>query len=326
MDDNPREPGWVVQRLEAVSDLSGDDVARFVSAIHDVADDLVTDDVTIIAPPVVLARQHCPVWERVRFVVKDESWTPPEDFMDAAPEDLAVSLSLPLEVVERYPVVGTTTLLVHLLDELGVPDSAAKPYSLLLQEWLDTYGKGDGRRARQYRITPAGREDAFETWLESHLEVLEAAGCPVRLATAEADGLVGRQPRLTSRLRPDLICRFTRDEGQYVAGDWLVIENKCTAVGEMAETQLARYVDTLRQQGVAGGVHGLLIADGRTIGLERALRERGFGYLSLTSLGYRTHIRGAPAANRVYDADTGSAPYVTTVPLDSDDDGSESAE
>ena len=319
MNHDSSEPDWVVRRLEAATALPRDEVARFVSAIHDIVDDFVTHDVTVIAPPLVMARQHCPVWERVRFVVKDEKWTPPVDNMDAAPEELAASLGLPVEVVERYPVVGTTMLLVHLLDELGVPDSAAKPYDGLLQLWLDTYGTEGGSRARQYRISPAGREEAFESWLETNIEVLRARGFPVRLATLQADGLVGRQPWLSPRLRADMICRFTGDGRSFVAGDWLVIENKTTAVDESTEAQLARYVDSLRQRGVAGAVHGLLIGDGRTIALERALRERSFAYLSLASLGYRTHLRGTPASSRVFDARAGSVPYVTTLALETDD-------
>ena len=65
---------------------------------------------------------------------------------------------------------------------------------------------------------PAGREDAFESWLEQNLAVLANEGFPVRLVDQDSDLVRGRQHRLTRRLRPDLICRFTEDGNLVVEG------------------------------------------------------------------------------------------------------------
>ena len=79
-------------------------------------------------------------------------------------------------------------------------------------------------------------------------------------------------------------------------GDWLVDpaqDHRRRAT--TPTTSWPSHVDWLRAElgDRLGGaeVHGLLIADGASLLLERALRERGFGYLSLPSIGYRHWVR-----------------------------------
>jgi hypothetical protein len=55
-------------------------------------------------------------------------------------------------------------------------------------------------------------------------------------------------------------------------------------------------------------VHGLVIADGLTVDAGRAIAERGFGYLSLTQIGYRDHLR-ASAAPTTWDPDATAVAY-----------------
>ena len=111
-------------------------------------------------------------------------------------------------------------------------------------------------------------------------------GYPARIADVIDDGIDGRAHSFDDGHRPDLVARIT-DNGDLVRrGDWLVVQHKTTAVGHNAHDELATHVDWLRAEladrlGDAQ-VHGLLIADGASLLLERALRERAFGYLSLS--------------------------------------------
>ena len=104
-------------------------------------------------------------------------------------------------------------------------------------------------------------------------------------------------------------------------GDWLVIQHKTTAVGHSAHDELAVLVDWLRDElgdRLDGDeVHGLLIADGASLLLERALRERAFGYLSLTSIGYRRWVRNHTRVAVVGDPDANAIAYPATLRLGS---------
>ena len=309
-----REPANEIARLKAGSDLPPARVDAFLESIHHIIDCLVGDDVTVIAPPLIIARVDDPVWERIRHLVKDKHWEPPEDRLDSEPAALAAALRLPVSQLELYPVIGEIGLLGELFEDLGLSDDQVRPYMKLMDEWLESYAtsvKGV-QVVRQYRVAPAGKESLFEDWLIENLEVLADLGLPVRLASKEQDGIAGRQGHLTPDSRPDLVTRFTEDIGGYREGDWLVIENKTTPVDVEAGFQLERYVDWLRHRGVPGEVYGHLIADGRTVALGRALKERGFTYTSLTAIGYRDVIRGRPQHEFVLDADRTAAPYAQT--------------
>lgn len=193
-------------------------------------------------------------------------------------------------------------------------DADERRCARLYQTWIDTYELKRGG-VRPYRVRPVGREDAFEGWLIENLDKLSEAGLPVRLATVEVDGIRGRQPQLGRDSRADLVCRFTRDEGTFRRGDWLVVENKATAVGSPVATQLSRYVDWLTHRGGEGAVHGLLIADGMSVNLGRALKERDHLYVSLAGLGYRDVVRARPSRRRVLAPGPDSIGYPTSQAL-----------
>ena len=180
-----------------------------------------------------------------------------------------------------------------MLEELGDLDGAER-WGPVLNVWLDTYQRGDGG-VRRYRVTPVGKEADFESWLEDHLSVLKEFGYCVRLADEATDGIRGRQPMIDRRSVPDLLCRFTEDCERGQADDWLVIENKATAVGPAARHQLSRYVDLLptRIPVEPAQVHGLLLADGADIDLRRGLEEAGLEYVSLSSPAIATTSAGA---------------------------------
>jgi RecB family endonuclease NucS len=71
-----------------------------------------------------------------------------------------------------------------------------------------------------------------------------------------------------------------------------MIENKTTAVGVRAAEQLLGYVDSVRAERAGPGqeVHGLLLADGRTIDLQSMLWRNDIDYLSLSEVGYRDYL------------------------------------
>ena len=64
-------------------------------------------------------------------------------------------------------------------------------------------------------------------------------------------------------------------------------------------------------------MHGLLIADGASLLLERALRERAFGYLSLAAIGYRHWVRSHTRVSVGGDPDATAIAYPATLRLGS---------
>jgi hypothetical protein len=303
-----RAGGWAVA-----------DARRFVRTAHHVVDKLVTEDYTVIAPPLMIAFPNDPVFERLLFLLKNEDWTLGPGGFDSTEEEWAAALHLPLDIVERYPIVGDAGIMIRVLDLLGQPHTAAEDYYPALLAWLDAFQYRDGS-PRRYRVRPAGREAAFESWLEARLGLLQDFGFTVRLADVDADGVGGRQHRLDNRSIPDLICRFTADCAHGRKDDWLVVENKTTAVGSQAFHQLSRYVDLLPSLSgvvVDGEVRGLLIADGTSVNLRRALRERGLGLLSLSEIGYRDYLVREAREEPVFEASDETIPYPESVDIDS---------
>lgn len=301
------EPSWVLDRLVEVSRERRGSVEEFISAVHHVVDSLVTDDVLVVAFPLVVGRVGCPVWERFRYLVKGE-WEGTLDVFDASSAEIAEALALPVDVVEQYPTAGVGAILIRTAEELGrTADSELPGLYTLLQAWLDTYElPGSGLRA--YRVQPAGRERHFEDWLVQNLPVLSDHDYPVRLADPSRDGMPGRQVAVHGRRSiADLVGVLTADTPEMRKSDLLVVENKTTAVGPEVADQLARYVDLLRAT-TKRPVHGLVIADGLTVDAGRAIAERGFGYLSLAQIGYRDHLR-ASAAPTTWDPDGTAVAY-----------------
>lgn len=284
-------------------------------------DKLVTGGFSVLAPPLVIAFDNDPVFERLRFLTRDATWRLGPGGFDGAWDDMSEALHLPLPVFEMYPFVGDIGILVRVMEGLEVADEEADELMVLLEAWLDTFAERRGRR-RLYRVAPVGRESTFESWLEGNLSQLAEFGYPIRVADREADGIAGRQARIDRTSIADLVCVFTEDGEGHSAGDWLVVENKVTAVGQAALHQLARYVDLLPSAVNAEGVrvHGLLIADGASVNLRRGLRERSFGYLSLSQIGYRDVARHQPLVlqDEGAEGDETAIPYPTSQALTTD--------
>lgn len=80
--------------------------------------------------------------------------------------------------------------------------------------------------------------------------------------------------------------------------------------------RLMRCVYTLRRRIPTATVHGLLISDGRTVSLHRALAEQDFDYISLSELGYRDHLGMHPDVERELETSDESAPHPTSLEVD----------
>jgi hypothetical protein len=311
------EPSQVINHLVRTFGVTVNEATTFAEAIHEIVEEQVTDDISVIAPPLILGRFGCPVLDRLFMRLEDPRWSLPES-VDIAPEELATALRLPVAVVEAYPIVGRFGLLAKLLDRLAATDEDAERYLHMLDAWLATYAEGSGR---DFEVLPTGSREAFRGWLLDRFDLLGRFGYPLRLADEMDDLLDGRSHSFDDGRRPDLVARVTADGDVVRRGDWLVIQHKATAVGHNAHDELAAHVDWLRAElgpRLAGGeVHGLLIADGASLLLERALRERGFGYISLSALGYRHWVRSHTRVAVVGDPDATAIAYPATIRLGS---------
>ncbi len=309
----------IINHLVRAVGVSVHDATAFVEVIQETVEEQVTDDVSVIAPPLIVGRFGCPVLDRLMMRLQDPRWAMPES-VDISPEELGALLRLPLDVVEAYPVIGRFGLLAKCLDRLAVADEDAEVYLRLLDTWLATFDDQAGG-GRDFEVLPTGSREAFRGWLLDRLDMLGRYGYSARLATEYDDGVDGLSHSFDDGRRPDLVVRIT-DNGDVVSkDDWLVVQYKTTAVGHNAHDELATHVDWLRAElGDRLGdaeVHGLLIADGASLLLERALRERSFGYLSLSSLGYRHWVRSHTRVAVVGDPDGTAIAYPSTQRLGS---------
>ena len=311
------ESSQVINHLVRTSGVAVHEATAFVEAVHEIVEEMVTDDVSVIAPPLIIGRFGCPVLDRMFMRLEDPRWVLPES-LDVSPQELAGILRLPVDVLEAYPVVGRFGLLAKVLDRLSVSDEDAEKYLQLLDTWLGTYAEGSGR---DFEVLPTGSREAFRGWLLDRFDMLGRFGYAARLADLDTDRLDGRAHSFDDGRRPDLVARITDDGDVVKRGDWLVVSYKATAVGHNAHDELAGHVDWLRAElGPrlnSAEVHGLLIADGASLLLERALRERGFGYLSLSALGYRHWVRSHTRVAVIGDPDATAIAYPATIRLGS---------
>jgi hypothetical protein len=309
----------IINHLVLSVGVSPHDATAFVEVIQEIVEEQVTDDVSVIAPPLVVGRFGCPVLDRLMMRLQDPRWTLPES-LDIAPSELAEVLRLPVDVVEAYPVIGRFGLLAKCLDRLVVADEDAEVYLRLLDTWIGTFAENAGT-SREFEIMPTGSREAFRGWLLDRFELLGRYGYPARVADQFEDELDGLVHSFDDGRRPDLVARVTDDGDVVRKGDWLVVQCKTTAVGHNAHDELATHVDWLRAElGDRLGdaeVHGLLIADGASLLLERALRERAFGYISLSALGYRHWVRSHTRVAVVGDPDSTAIAYPATIQLGS---------
>ena len=170
------------------------------------------------------------------------------------------------------------------MDRLQIADADAERSLVVLDAWLALSFSSRARTGgpAPYPIWALPGRDAFEGWLLARLDILHKLGYAVRLANEDMDGVRGQQHMFVDGRRADILLRFTADCDKGAAGDWLVLENKTTGVGIGALDQLALSVDWLRAESRPGEVHGMLVADGLSLEVERGLRELGFDYQSMT--------------------------------------------
>src|SRR4051812_50124135 len=79
-------------------------VSTFVAIAHETVDECVADDISVVAPPLVIGRLACPVLDRMLLRLGDGQWQMPES-LDVSEPDLAEPLMLPGETITRYPLI-----------------------------------------------------------------------------------------------------------------------------------------------------------------------------------------------------------------------------
>ena len=277
------EPAWVIEKIANEIGENQQFVGSVIADLRHVIDRLVSDDVTVALAPLMFRRRGEPVAQAV-----DDRFTP-GDWRDAGglkilePRDFAREIGLPEALVQKYPMVFGLHVLADLVLFRGVDWEGDDCATLegAFYAWRETYDVIDGGLNRSYHLSHVGLEVDFENWLTHNLDALGEWGYPVEL--------VLRQPRFSDGSIGDLLCRVTEDCEPLRRGDWLMVENKATAVGLPARDQLNRYVQCVETdfRTEEEQVYGLLIADGTSVELQDALLADGLGYLSLTTIGYR---------------------------------------
>lgn len=81
----------IAKRMAAETGVTIAEAERHRDAFHHVVDRLVTDGVTVVAPPLI-AGYTTPTFERLRYLIKRDEWVAPEGFCDADWPELASAL------------------------------------------------------------------------------------------------------------------------------------------------------------------------------------------------------------------------------------------
>ena len=238
------DPTKVINHLVRSLGVTAHQATAFIEVVQEIVEEHVTDDVSVLAPPLIVGRFGDPVLDRLAMRLEDPRWTLPES-IDISPAELAAQLRLPVDVVEAYPIVGRFGILAKCLDRLSVSDEDAELHLRMLDTWLGTYAEEGGR---DFEVLPTGSRGAFRGWLLDRFDMLSRYGYGARIATEYDDGLDGLAHSFDDGRRPDLIARITDDGDAVRRGDWLVIQHKTTAVGHNAHDELAVLVDWLRAE------------------------------------------------------------------------------
>lgn len=274
------------------------DASRMAVACRHVVDKFIGEDFAVVAPPLLLAPRRHPVFERLLDKSDDVSWSPPEDLLDRSDEEIADALDLPVDVVNAYPVLGFSDVLLGVVEQLRLSDEAAEAQGVhrFLGSWLDTFER------RRYEVAGIGREDRFESWLVDHLDRVT----PYNLE------LLARQWRSQARRRPDLICRVRTASERLPVGTVLVVELKSGVATEVAVDQVLRYLPVVRAEFAPSApmVAGCIVADGMTVGLASRMLAEGIAYASAAELGYRDYLLSAANDEAPEErVDDGALPY-----------------
>ena len=148
----------------------------FVEVVHEIVEEQITDDISVVAPPLIVGRVGCPVLDRLLMLLEDPRWTLP-DSVDVAHQDLAAALRLPPEVVEAYPVVGRFGLLAKSLDRLSCRRRGRRDSPADARHLARDVRRG-ARAARDFEVLPTGSKEAFRGWLLDRFDLLGRFGFP----------------------------------------------------------------------------------------------------------------------------------------------------
>ena len=276
------DPDHVIRQISDTTGHNPDFVRSVVADLRHVIDSAVGNDVTVVVPPLVFRRRDEPILPAVEKRFTHADWREPLGLKALDPKDLAAEIGVCPEQLEDYPILFGTHMLMLLFDQRGVDweADAGDAIADVFYAWRSTFATPTGELSRPYEYSHVGLEGDFEDWLAANLHALSECGYPVELES--------RQHRFAFGGIADMVCRVTRDDKPLREGDYVVIENKATPVDLPALEQLTGYVDALRAE-LPGEAHvfGVLISDGTTVRLQEQLGQRGLGFLSLTSLGYR---------------------------------------
>src|SRR3954453_19662829 len=127
--------------IAAVMQATGESyekVATFTDVAHETVDECLTDDISVVAPPLVIGRLGCPVLDRLLLRLGDGRWQLPES-VDVTEAELAQTLMLPIETIARYPLIGRFGLLARVMDRLMISDQDAEQALKILDAWLATF-------------------------------------------------------------------------------------------------------------------------------------------------------------------------------------------
>ena len=178
------ESDKIVNAVMQATGESYEKVSSFTTTLHETVDECLTDDISVVAPPLVIGRLGCPVLDRLLLRMGDGEWQMPES-VDVTEAELADLLMLPIETVSRYPLIGRFGLLARAMDRLMIEDADAERFLKILDAWLATFGPDAEGRPSPYQVWALPNRDAFEGWLLSRLDILHKLGYAVRLATPE---------------------------------------------------------------------------------------------------------------------------------------------
>jgi hypothetical protein len=296
-------------------------VAERLADLHRVVDGWVTSGAFVLAPPLYLGQPDHPVYralsEHVRARHPDDRPTGFAYWDDVGnPDKLEALLQLPSFTLEAFPVRGRLDLLNEMQALWGFPHGERERELARIQRWLGTYGPDVSGSRRPYEVAPLGLVGSVEKWLLSAPARLEPFGYPLSFDATSGGRWVGAQVRLDERTTADLVGKVTRPLGLVRPGDLVVVDLAATAVDLPALDRLMRHVFTLRRRCTTAWVHGLLVADGVTVTLRRALWEQGFDYVSLSELGFRDYLTMHPDVTRVLDPADGAVSHPTALAVD----------
>src|SRR6478735_7779344 len=132
------ESDKVVNAVMRATGESYGNVSELCKAAHEIVDECVTDDISVVALPLVIGRLGCPVLDRLLLRLGDGQWQLPES-VDVTESELATTLMLPIETVARYPMIGRFGLLARCMDRLMIEDADAERSLAILDGWLATF-------------------------------------------------------------------------------------------------------------------------------------------------------------------------------------------